>query len=110
MSYLCCLCLFAYSGVYHILSCVFAFCFSSSCVPYVSVSLYCPFFISPSVFSNVYLLSQYSNQKLSNKPNYCPDHVLCVCKKSIQNEQIIFYLNDLNFFAKIILYGNHAVL
>ena len=36
---------------------VLCFCFSSSCVPYpmLPVSLDCPFFISPSVFSNIYL-------------------------------------------------------
>ena len=48
MSYLRYLCLFAYSGVHHILCCVFMFCLSSSCVPNVtSVSelsiLDCPF-------------------------------------------------------------------
>jgi hypothetical protein len=35
--------------------CVFVlFCFSSSCVPMLPVSLDCPFLIAPSVFSNVY--------------------------------------------------------
>ena len=48
MSYLRYLCLFAHSGVHHILCCVFMFCLSSSCVPNVtSVSgvsiLDCPF-------------------------------------------------------------------
>jgi hypothetical protein len=34
----------------------FMFCLSSSCVPNVASSLYCPYFlIIPSVFSNVYL-------------------------------------------------------
>jgi len=47
MSYLCYLCLLAYSGVQHILCCVFVL-FVSSCVPYVAsfsgVSLFnCPF-------------------------------------------------------------------
>jgi hypothetical protein len=54
MSYLRYLCLFAYSGVQHILCCVFLFCLSSSCVPNVAVSQDCPFLIAPSVFSNVY--------------------------------------------------------
>ena len=50
MSYLCYLCFLAQSGVQHIhwYCVVFLFCFSSS--------LQCPFFIVPSVFSNVYLL------------------------------------------------------
>ena len=48
MSYLRYLCLFAYSGVQHIMCCVF----SSSMLP---VSLDCPILIAPSVFSNVYL-------------------------------------------------------
>ena len=52
MSYLRCLCLFAHSGVQHILCCVFL------CIVYhmLPVSLDCPFFIAPSVFSNVYLI------------------------------------------------------
>jgi hypothetical protein len=37
MPYLHYLCLFAHSGVQHILCCVFV-CFSSSCVPYVGMS------------------------------------------------------------------------
>ena len=80
MSYLRYLCLFAYSGVQHIVS----NCYCSSCAPYVAsfsglsffdcpfgilqhlfvlylvypmlpVSLDCPFLIVPSVFSNVFL-------------------------------------------------------
>ena len=76
--------LHAYIGIQHILCCVLMFCFSSSCAPNVAsfsglsffslslrysltclfvmclvyhmlpVSLNCPFFIAPSVFSNVY--------------------------------------------------------
>ena len=65
------LCLFANSGIQHILFYFIfilgGFCFvfvfflffggSSSCVPYVAVSLDCPFLIAPSVcvFSNVYV-------------------------------------------------------
>jgi len=52
MSYLRYLCLFAHSGVQHILRCVLL-CFYSSCVPHVALD--CPFLIAPSVFSNVYL-------------------------------------------------------
>jgi hypothetical protein len=52
MSYLSYLCLLTHSGVQHILYCVFL---SSSCVPaMLPVSLGCPFWIVPLVFSNVY--------------------------------------------------------
>jgi hypothetical protein len=51
MSYLCYLCLFAYSGVQQISCCVFL-CYAHPMLP---VSLDCPLFIVPSVFSNVYL-------------------------------------------------------
>jgi hypothetical protein len=50
MSYLGCLCLLAYSGVQHILCCVFL----HLVYPMLPVSLDCPFFIAPLVFSNVY--------------------------------------------------------
>ena len=51
--YLCYLCLFAYSGVQHILSC--AFFFFRVVYPMLSVSPDSPFLIVPLVFSNVYL-------------------------------------------------------
>jgi hypothetical protein len=52
MSYVC---LFAYSGVRHILRCVFVcFVFLRLVCPGLPVSLDCPFLIAPSVFSNVY--------------------------------------------------------
>jgi len=101
MSYLRCLCLFTCSGVQHILYCVFVLFF------FVLCTLCCQFlcivhFWFPLQYSPTFIYWKYSNQKLSNKSNYRPDHVLCVCKKSIQNQQIIFYLNDLNFFVKCI--------
>ena len=52
MSYLC---LFAYSGVQHILCCS-SFDFLRLVYPMLPISLDCPFLIVPSVFSNVYLL------------------------------------------------------
>ena len=61
MSYLHYLCLFAYSVVQHILCCVGYF--SPSFVPYVRVSLGCPFLIVPSVFSNVYSAIFLTNNK-----------------------------------------------
>jgi len=47
--------LFGHSGVQHILCCVFALFVFVLCLVYamLPVSLYCPFFIAPSVFSNV---------------------------------------------------------
>ena len=51
MSYLCYLCLFTYGGIQHILCCVYLFLFVL-----LPVSLDCPFFISSSVFSNVFLI------------------------------------------------------
>jgi hypothetical protein len=50
MSYLRYLCLFAYSGVQHILCCVFL----RLVYPMLPVSLDSPCLIAPSVFSNVY--------------------------------------------------------
>ena len=55
-SYLHYLCPFAYSGVQHILCCVFVLFFFVLCTLCCHlVSLDCPFLIAPSVFSNVYL-------------------------------------------------------
>jgi hypothetical protein len=53
MSYLCYLCLFAHSGVQHIM----CFCFVCLCLVYhvLPVSLDIPFLNTPSVFSNVYV-------------------------------------------------------
>jgi hypothetical protein len=51
MSYLRYLCLFAYSGVLHILRCIFL----RPVYPMLPFSLDCPFFITPSVFSNMYV-------------------------------------------------------
>jgi hypothetical protein len=55
MSYLRYLCLFVYSGVQHILCCVFVLSVSS-CVPYVASFSVLSMLIVPSVFSNVYIL------------------------------------------------------
>jgi hypothetical protein len=57
LSYLCYLCLFAHSGVQHILCCVFVLVFFVLCLVYLMLpfSLDCPFLIGSSVFSNVYL-------------------------------------------------------
>ena len=51
MFYLRYLCLFAYSGVQHILCCVFL----RLVCPMLAVSLDCPFLIDPSVFYDAYL-------------------------------------------------------
>ena len=55
MSYLPYLYLFAYSGVQHILCCVFVSLFFIL----LQVSLDCPFLIAPSVFSNVYSITMF---------------------------------------------------
>jgi hypothetical protein len=64
MSYLRCMCLFAHSGVQHILCCVFCFGFLRLVCPMLSVSLDCPFFLVTSVFANVYyfILNSYGTQ------------------------------------------------
>jgi hypothetical protein len=49
------LCLFAYSGVQHILCCVFYFVCLHLVYPMSPVSLDCPFLIATFGFSNVYL-------------------------------------------------------
>jgi hypothetical protein len=53
---ICYLCFFVHSGVQHILCCVFCFVCLRLVYPILSVSLDCTFVISPSVFSNGYLL------------------------------------------------------
>ena len=55
MSYLCYLCLLAYSGVQHILCCVVFFCLSSSVYPCVASFSEMSIFDCPLVFSTVYL-------------------------------------------------------
>ena len=55
MSYLPYLYLFAYSGVQHILRCVFV----SFFFILLQVSLDCPFLIAPSVFYNVYPITMF---------------------------------------------------
>jgi len=57
MSYLRYLCLFAYSGVQHILCCVFVLFF----FVLLSVSMDCPFLIAPSVFSDYLLVFTENN-------------------------------------------------
>ena len=57
MSYLCCLCLFAHSGIQHILCCVFVLFVFIMCVPNVASVSELSIFDSPAVFSNIYLHS-----------------------------------------------------
>jgi hypothetical protein len=64
MSYLRYMCLFAYSGVQHILCCVFVLFFLRHVYPILPVSLDCPFLVATSVISNVHsiiLLWQYND-------------------------------------------------
>ena len=51
-----CVCLLAHSGVQHILCCVFVLFVFVLCILCCRFSLNCLFFISPSVFSKVYLI------------------------------------------------------
>jgi hypothetical protein len=60
MSYLRYLCLFAYSGVEHILCCDFVL-FYRPVYPMLPVPLGSPFLMAPSVFSSVY-----SNRSMKN--------------------------------------------
>ena len=55
MSYLLYLCLFAHSGVHHIVCCVFVLFISSPGVPYFASFSGLSILIAPSVFSSVYL-------------------------------------------------------
>ena len=57
MSYIHYLCLFAYSGIQHILGCVLDLLDFVLCLvyPLLQVSLDCPLLIAHSVFSNVYI-------------------------------------------------------
>ena len=61
MSYLSYLCLFAYSGVEHILCCVVL----RLVYHMMPLSQNCPFFIPPSVFSNAYFSDEQSNPRTS---------------------------------------------
>jgi len=66
MSCLRCLCLFACSGVWHLLCCVFVlFSVFRLMRPMLPVSLDCQYLVAPSVFSNVYLIV------------YCYGHTFC---------------------------------
>ena len=69
------LCLFAYSGVKHILHC---FAFRRLVCPMFPVSLDCPFFIVPSVFSNVY-----SIQKPIPEWQQKADYIASLSQKSV---------------------------
>jgi len=59
MSYLGYLGLFTYSGIQHILCCVFCLVCLRLVYPMLPVSLYCPFLIAPSIFYNIYYILFY---------------------------------------------------
>ena len=63
MSYFCVF-VVAYSGVQHILGCVFVF-FVMSTLDMLPVSLDCPLLISPPVFSNIYFLIHSVSKRIS---------------------------------------------
>ena len=101
MSYLRYLCLFTFSGVQHILCCVFVFVFLHLVYAMLPVSLDYPFLIAPSVFSNVYLkffISEFTEPFDSNvrffPGHYCLlishfDFILCFF------QVVTFYLTSL---------------
>ena len=97
MFYLCCLCLFAHSGIQHILCCVFL----RLVYPVLPVSLDCPFFIAPSVFSNV--------------KNNCSVMLLYLQRRiipiifSIYTDITIFYMTSATKTQKIVTKGHYSL-
>ena len=83
MSYLRYLCLFVYSGVQHILCCVFVLFFFVLCTLRLPVSLDCTFMIAPSVFSNVYSISPFLLLRKTEQYNlgffWCLRHLYHIC-------------------------------
>ena len=75
MSYLCYVCLFAYSGVQHILCCVFVFFLVYPI--YVAISLDCQFLIAPLIFSNIDLYCKRGQH--SEISPICKVHVYMTC-------------------------------
>jgi len=74
MSYLRYLCLFAHSGVQHILCCVFL----RIVYPMFTVSMDCPFLIDPSVFSNVYVQQKLTLQTFISFSGICNLRLSCL--------------------------------
>ena len=97
MFYLCCLCLFAHSGIQNILCCVFL----RLVYPVLPVSLDCPFFIAPSVFSNV--------------KNNCSVMLLYLQRRiipiifSIYTDITIFYMTSATKTQKIVTKGHYSL-
>jgi len=77
--------LFEYSGVQHILYCIFVLFFFRLVYHMLPVSLDCPFLIAPSVFSNVYL-------------HTCIKQIFCI---AIFAKYKIMYINQLSHFIVI---------
>ena len=84
MSYLLYLCLFAHSGVQHLL----CFVFHRLVYPMLPVSLNCPFLFALSVFSNVYFLLVYEEIIFSNilKYNYMTCNIVFLIKNLTHDE------------------------
>jgi hypothetical protein len=90
------LCLFAYSGVQHILCCIFALFFFAL----LSIPLDCPSLISPSIFSNVYLSvlhESYFRKASSCARNLTSTFLFLVCIDTrttvlLVNQYILLYL------------------
>jgi hypothetical protein len=104
MSYLCYLCLFAYSVVQQTLCCVYVLCFLRLVYPMLPVSLDFPFLIVPSVFSNVYLVSHSHDTWLlslfpivSNNPSLYTHHCINFIKLYIYFLYMFFSLFELDW-------------
>ena len=98
MSYLHYSCLFAHSGVQHILCYVFVLFFLCLVYPLLPVSMDCPFLIAPLVFSNVYLHLNY-NVLIKVKTEYFD------CGSSSDNHYMVFRMSIiyvLNWFWLIL--------
>jgi len=90
MSYLYCVCFFAYGGVQHMLCCVYIFVFLRHVYHVLPASLDCPLLIPPSVFSGVYLFIR-DTLVIPGRNNILP---------LVPYENRCFWLNGVQCFIK----------
>jgi len=96
MPYLRYLCLLAYSGVQHILCCVFVL-FISSCVPYVASFSGLYIFIAPLVFSNVYIEEETNIEKHMHSKQ-CYAHHCTITPNCVSEIILIYFIRVKNKF------------
>jgi hypothetical protein len=84
MPYLRYLCLFEYSGVQHTLCCVFI----AIVYHMLPVSLDCPFLITPSVFSNVYIYIWFVDNGLNDVTTPCTIKEQLICPVTFNNVKL----------------------